>query len=282
MKTGNVVQDFEWSRVNVGYRWHETPHGPVLVVADGPADTGRRRYAPFSEDYARLFRTFAATEPTREGVLGFANLYGLLGPPVGRVFHPDGRVDALPVDALRHPYVGEGLLSSRGFVGELLEAPDQSDPWSWVAQIKDLRAFLELADAKKSIVRLPLLERLASRYLSQTVGYRLVAGGDENTLHLRLGPHSLIGVLWFQAVQSLAYPTKFVPCRVCAVPIEISRSPTGTRSDAMFCSNKCKSRDYRARRAEARVLAGRGMKTSEIATKLRTTPPTTRKWLRKT
>jgi len=214
--------------------------------------------------------------------MSFAVRYGRLGPPVARVFDPDGPVVALPVDALHHPYVGEGFLNSGGFVGELLEAPGRSDAWSWVAQIKALKAFLELAAAEESIVRLPVLEQTANRYLSQTVGYRLVAGGDENTLQLRLGPRSLIGALWFQAVQSLAYPTKFVACRDCGAPIEISRSPTGTRSDAMFCSNKCKSHDYRARRAEAQVLAGRKVRLSEIAKKLRTDVPTVRRWLRKT
>src|SRR5688572_29803537 len=41
----------------------------------------RTRYCPLNRDHAALFRIFANTEPSQDGVIAFARQYGFLGAP---------------------------------------------------------------------------------------------------------------------------------------------------------------------------------------------------------
>ena len=63
--------------------------------------------------------------------------------------------------------------------------------------------------------------------------------------------------------------------------MEISTGPgIGARADAQFCSDKCRSKDYRERKKRARQLADRGFKLSRIAKELRSNNATVRGWLK--
>src|SRR4030095_8345084 len=75
---------FKWERPVGGFAWstetetddYSQPRdksNPVLV----PQTQDVRTYEPFRE-HTGLFRQFAETRPTREGVLQFANRYGRL------------------------------------------------------------------------------------------------------------------------------------------------------------------------------------------------------------
>jgi hypothetical protein len=88
-----LVGAFRWQFSTAGYGWQDgrpctERDGPALrllveqTAAGGPHDL--REYAPLSPSNAALFRTFADTEPTEDGVLAFANRYGPLtrGVPV--------------------------------------------------------------------------------------------------------------------------------------------------------------------------------------------------------
>lgn len=84
------VFNFAWDVPSGGFRWVHTQSAPRGVGGTGdegpfltavvPPFAGRR-YAPL-RDQPALFRIFAETLPTEEGILGFANQYGGLGPEV--------------------------------------------------------------------------------------------------------------------------------------------------------------------------------------------------------
>src|SRR5262249_22317738 len=80
--------DFTWWVPANGYVWRDAIAGErqhwVLVpnAGSGPGWRGRR-YAPLQE-HSGLFREFAATETSPEGLLGFANRYGTLFGEHGR------------------------------------------------------------------------------------------------------------------------------------------------------------------------------------------------------
>lgn len=81
------VFEFTWEVPTAGYRWVNTQSAPLEVR--GPRSKGLfltavvppftlRRYAPL-RDQPTLFRIFAETPPTEEGILTFAAQYGGLG-----------------------------------------------------------------------------------------------------------------------------------------------------------------------------------------------------------
>jgi hypothetical protein len=76
---------FTWSVPQDGYRWADAGTAAsggvpvrVLVEQGEPGLVNRRRYDPLDKAPA-LFRAFAETPPTEEGILAFANKWGALG-----------------------------------------------------------------------------------------------------------------------------------------------------------------------------------------------------------
>src|SRR4051794_34224814 len=89
--TGGVafyMNEFKWPVAAEGYRWVESREAvppmsdqasPVLVCQTAsPSIAPAKWYAPLREKPA-LFRTFADTPATPEGILGFVRKYGMLG-----------------------------------------------------------------------------------------------------------------------------------------------------------------------------------------------------------
>ena len=72
------MADFQWEVALSGHRWGEG--GKLEPVRAWPV----RQYAPLED--TGLFRAFADTEPTPEGVLTFADTYGMLGAGLGAQF----------------------------------------------------------------------------------------------------------------------------------------------------------------------------------------------------
>jgi hypothetical protein len=245
-------------------------------------------YRPFSKEYSGLFKVFSRLEPNAESILAFANSYGLLGYPVSRNFWGDEVVSAPPPAG---PFNASQLQplelpnAPGGAVGELLTFDPPSpqpgyEPWSWVGQIRAVGDFVRACEHfRKEPALAPVIQSVAFIYLGKTVGPALSWSRTSGSFHLRLEPYSLIGALWLQAVRAIAERKSFRECPVCRTPIEISRSG-GARADAVFCSDKCKTRDYRERVTKACKLARAGKLTlTAIASRLRTDPKTVRKWI---
>jgi hypothetical protein len=63
-------------------------------------------------------------------------------------------------------------------------------------------------------------------------------------------PRSLIGALWLQLAQTIAGSKQYKVCPVCGKLFEASRG--ANRSDRLYCTDACKARAYRDRKAEKR------------------------------
>jgi hypothetical protein len=283
MKSGHHWEDFEWHRADDGYRWTETKLGPTLVAVQQSGPLRMTKYRPFSEQY--LFRDFARLDPSPEAVLGFANRFGMLGYPVALDFlgnEPWTLTSSDPPEVFNASNLPPVELS--GFLGCVVGEPldnDQPKGWSWTAQIRRVRNFLaQQSVLNKEPERAASLQMSANDALEQTAGPYLTWSPTTRSFHLQLRPRSLIGAVWLQAAMAASVPKTFRQCLVCKTPIEISISQTGTRTDAKFCSNQCKTRDYRERKAKARVLRQKGWSLPRIARKLRSDTQTVRQWVK--
>ncbi len=96
---------------------------PLLV---DPRGGPSRSYDVLAAENSGLFRTFAETPPTPDGVLGFADRYGMLG---------------VPQNASSPGFGGEGWNRGRGR-GETLN--------NWLRHVEDMRRAVELLDLIRS------------------------------------------------------------------------------------------------------------------------------------
>jgi hypothetical protein len=286
----DALLEFEWT-VASDYRWITTPPGsdanPVLVEVE---NASRRSYRPMHRDHAALFKRFAATEISKEAVLAFAREFGLLGGPVSL--------------AAKNP--ASGALE-RG--GERLWVPTSGRQESWERQITSMRDAIELLDASRSgdMNRIaawlePLARTVAEvsplpveydtprhrlmRGLSGWVQHELNATVSPTLLHepsldrvrLVFAPTSLIGAMWLQLAFAITENKAYPSCKFCERPFEIAKGATGFRKNREFCSDACKSADYRSRRADAARLLRRGVKARVIAQRTNTDVATVREW----
>jgi hypothetical protein len=147
---------FYWAVPQGGFQWVDAHEMRVpqegqsaLALADRwlilrrPAHKREARaYRPL-EDQAALFRTFAETPPTEEGILQFADRYGWLGlrklvlPKEEIVLGPNDK--ALATKSLGEKFSEAWLGPSKGVTGESLEA--------WEEGIWRMRFVLDLWDA---------------------------------------------------------------------------------------------------------------------------------------
>jgi hypothetical protein len=134
----DVPLNFNWEVIQAGYRWLETHamgqspkvrwHYLTPVSRRGSAPYMARRYHPLSA-YSGLFRTFAATELSLDGVKAFADRFGLLGGDLSRqiVLLDQGREGKRPggVGEHVHDWLKEIVAMQRAV--DLWEAARQGD-----------------------------------------------------------------------------------------------------------------------------------------------------------
>ena len=224
--------------------------GPVLMCVEGPHTT----IHPMDRDHASLFRRFAeldATDP--DAILGFARQYGWLG-----VAPRNSQVSRRP-DGSIHRAEGE---------------PKQL----WVNEVAKMREAIWLCEHPKSAKREE--EKLGWLFDShlQHVQGRMKFGPD-GPPQLRTAPMTLLAAMWLQLAMAVAGNKNFVKCKFCERQIEISTAESGFRSNRVFCSQSCKTNDYRRRKREAIRHARRGKRVAAIAKLVATEPKTVRGWV---
>jgi hypothetical protein len=292
MKSGNVWDDFTWEVAIDGYKLEKTSDGLTLKGRTDLRTAPTRVYRPFDRAHSSLFRDFSALRGAGD-YLAFANRYGLLGVPVLTTYH--GGLEL-------HTYVDFSGMQPSEVAKTLMEGADVGEPvgadsvgeWSWERQSDQMRDFVRCAD--DAVQRSPHMGievvRLASRALSQTAAPYMTSSVSDETVRARKGkplatfdlhirPRSLLGVMWLQAATWLTKRKVFKLCEACKRPIEISRgTSSGARTDARFCSDACKSRDYRNRRRDAIARHAEVISARQIAKRLRTTAKQVRAWLK--
>lgn len=269
MKTGNILEDFAWSRATAGYEWRRARGGQLLVPVElEGVMASSETYRLGDKATSGLFRAFAALRDDPIEICDFANRYGLLGFPV-TVLHYGSRWT--PMDQDQAAATRDEEERRHALRGEFLNLDGDRYPRrSWQYHISLMRWLIEArggARTKRDLWNRLQVNRVLEDSVWPFLNDRLVA---------KLKPISLISALWLQAV--LSDEKEYRECRSCSTPIEISRTG-GARSDAVFCSDACKSRDFRARRTKARSLKASGRPAKQIARAIDTDLATVMRWL---
>lgn len=220
--------------------------GPVLMAVD---TSTARAYRPMQREHAGLFLELAAVEcQDTAAIAAFAGRYGSLG------LEPQTQ-----------------LVDGRHVVGE--------SHLAWAREICRINEALRLRQRRA-------LSRQGRERLSwlfnvqlQHVRARMKIEPDDLPPRLQVVPATLLTAMWLQLALATAGEKRFVQCKFCCRFMEISTEKTGFRMHREFCSNVCKTNDYRRRRRMVLDLAGKGMRLKDIAERAETKASTVRGWI---
>ena len=224
--------------------------GPVLKLVEGPSVL----IHPMDRSHATLFRRFAELDATNmDAILAFVRRTGWLG------------VAPRPHQSHRRP---DGSYHHAEGEPHLL----------WVLEIAKMREAIWLWEHPKFAKReLKKLEWLFDSHLQHVQGrIRFPADGPGQ---LRFAPTTLLAAMWLQLAMAVAGEKEFVKCKFCSRQIEISTAESGFRTNREFCSQSCKTKDYRHRKRTALRLADARTPMSKIAAKVQTPVATVQRWL---
>jgi transposase len=291
-----------------GYKWSADKDLGLLLE---PAGTNRRSYNP--ADVPGLFLEFAEVPLEPEAFQAFADRYGLLGlSGEGRDLLPDwiNRVrwmhalvqhwkrwsQAGLTDVVRWRVSEESGLAvycvqprdgresaseavQAVLVDEALRSPGPSPREVLIASStfrpETLQRFRpgELAGPALQYLIDQLNEQLTQHVI---FGLEHVAGEPPASFGCR--PKNLWGALCLQFSQVVAGVMTLRVCPVCGRRFDVSAE--GVRTSRVFCSEACKSRDYRQRKERTQVLHEAGKSVDEIASELSTDRSTVANWVR--
>ena len=244
--------------------------GPLL----GPVpDSGKaQQYQPMERKHAALFRTFEALDFQDKGaIIAFASSYGLLG------------VEQREQGPLSSKYgghyaSGESHLTWAHEICQMREAMRLVRPRSRQQEAEvDARYKKYKLDPERH--RKKDRERLESLFNAhlQHVQPRMAFQRDIPP-RLSFAPRTLAAAMWLQLALAIVDDKQFQTCKFCRRFFEISTSQTGYRTHREFCSDSCKTKDYRRRKRTALRLMGKGQPLREVAKQSNTEVATIRKW----
>ena len=223
--------------------------GPVLMAREGT----HTFFRPMERENAALFRVFADLDPFNlDEIKSFVGKHGWLGG--ARQFQLHKKRDGSFHRAEGEPHT------------------------LWISEIKKIREAIWLWEHPR--VRAGELGKwlwLFDTHLQHVQG-RMIAAGDKPP-QLKIAPMHLLSAIWLQFALAVAGDKHYVGCKTCDRQIEISTAQSGYRTNREFCSNSCKTQDYRKRKREALRLARRGEGLVAIAKSIDTERKTVRGWL---
>jgi hypothetical protein len=126
---------------------------------------------------------------------------------------------------------------------------------------------------------LAFLARKITQFIGTEVAARLLLEMSQKRLRVEVVPTTFFAFLWLQFGRAIADDKEFVRCRTCQTWFE--RSTETARTNRRFCSNACRTKNYRRRRAEARRLHVAGVPVRQIAKQLDADVAAVRTWIRK-
>ena len=269
------LYEFYWPVPKTGFEWTKSIAWPRGRLLPEPQDEGDylieraipgqsrtvQRYSPFR--ISGLFRTFADTERSKEGIVHFADQYGFL-------FEPVAAMSVVGSDTHVRP-------------GEPMEA--------WVKEIALLRSAVDLWGACREIEppmrdnSTPIeptwgaLQQMVNEHLkTQAADPKLLwdVRATKACLRMRFMPRSLLAAMWIQLATAIEGDRDYGQCEQCGSWFEIVAEK---RKDAKFCSDKCRFKAYRHRQKQARDLSGKGQSLETIAAALGSDVRTIRGWV---
>ena len=309
------VFQFLWDVRDAGYYWDEVrpappdrlsdweQYEPELFLMEAGGDTVIRRYDPFQK-HSGLFREFADTSPTQEGILGFANKYGRLGGQAEK-----GTL--VWVTDSESPTLGPKSESLRAWAGQIQAMREAINLWDlakagdtgglsnlieWEGRDIVRRRFAHDPDFEGQIIAswgvspellqifrpgdliqpaLVATQRIINWNLESSP--KLLWDYKQGRLELRIVPDSLIGAMWLQCARAIDGNKTYRRCAECQTWFAIS--PETARVTRTYCSNACRSKAYRKRQSEAERLHAEGIPIEDIARRLDSDIKTVAKWV---
>ena len=250
----------------------KTMPGPVL--GEAPHSGEPRRYHPMQRKHAALFRTFADLDfRDKEAILGFARIYGLLG-------HHSQEQGPLSHEFGYHHALGEPHLAWAHEICLMRKAIRLTRSRSEEEEAEIDESYRRYGHNpqhrhEKDRKRLEGMFNLHLQHVQPRTTFEIV-----RRPRLAYAPLTLLSAMWLQLVLALADDKQFVACKFCRRLFEVSTSPTGFRTHREFCTDSCKTKDYRRRKREALRLAGEKKPVREIAKQTNTKTATIRQWLK--
>ncbi|MGH9348765.1 MAG: hypothetical protein ACRD26_16020 [Vicinamibacterales bacterium] len=247
--------------------------GPVIGFA--PNARIARKYSPMSREHATLFRTFAELDYTNlDAIATFVGTYGLLGLPVQEqdlMVHQFGK-------SRFHAARGESHIDWAREICLMREALHQTRSRTSREEEEDRAAWGRVGRQPPHAERRKKLGWLFDLHL-QHVQARMILNPDAPP-RLSFAPLTLLAAMWLQLALSVAGDKEFRACKLCRRLFEISTEQTGYRRHREFCSESCKTKDYRKRKRTAVALAKQGKDIAAISDATRTDKATVRSWTR--
>jgi hypothetical protein len=322
----DLLLQFPWQVAKAGYTWVESH--PVLGASQRPASfltDGRpigtaglhvKEYQPLAA-FSGLFRVFADTEASRDGIKSFADRFGPLGGNLAKQIPLSDQRNAKGVQLGTGESLAawnEEILMMRLAI-DIWEAARNGDAgrlervilWKEDGSGVQIKSHPELA--KEQLPQAPAyverawiagthlgddvlgrfvqgdLVKPALHYVQSTINRQLEGRASPRLLwdaqRARLGlymvPDGLIGALWLQFARAVERDSQFRQCAECGIWFELA--PGTARADKLYCSTPCRTRAYRKRQAEAVRLHDEGRSSEDIAHQLESEPETVRGWI---
>ena len=320
---------FEWRVPTQGFRWTKVPltgveravhkKGAGWVLQENPrpawgADAPRWTTCTPLQEATGLYREFAETPPTKDGVMAFATKYGLLGafeyldPPTEQdpseirgerladwIKHIQAMKQAVDVwdrlqqkdrDGLVELQTSRRLFTDRRKIpAERFTRPSASDE-----QPPDDRSWDSFYHESPYLIANDQLPEVALSFLQITMNQHLSGFGVSTQVRRdqqRTGglayyvvPESLLGAMWLQLAEAISENKHYNRCRQCDQPFEVSTSPTGARISRRYCSVACKNQYHYQQRTETKRLRSQGLSEGRIAERLDVPLKSVKGWLK--
>jgi hypothetical protein len=321
----DIPLQFPWQVAEGGYSWVDSrpigegqDRGSFLTDNRAIAAAGFRvlRYQPLAA-FPGLFRVFADTEPSCDGIKAFADRFGPLGGDLAEQIplydQPNAKGVPLGTGEALAAWSNEILMmrfaidiweaARNGDVGRLERVISWTEDGSGVqilshpelpkGQVPEAPAWVERAWIAGTHLGDGVLGRFipgdlvkpALHYVQSTINEklegraspRLLWDAKRERLGLYIVPAGLVGALWLQFARAVERDSKFRQCAECGIWFELA--PGTARADKLYCSTPCRTKAYRKRQAEAVRLDGEGRSIEDIARQLESEPETVRGWI---
>lgn len=288
-----IPLEFSWKIDLGGYRWVTQAGKKFLCPSDAlerldwpdPYDRRRRIYRPLNESTG-LFREFAGLDTTPTAIRDFANRRGQLNASANLAVRTRFGLRMVHGDSFEDWKTEITDLKLSVNLWDAVTARDEPGLASIAEKLKHKRTplavqrQLHLREADPVMTALAIIRNKCDARLSREIASRLLFPGNLPRLKFSLEPQTLIGAMWLQFAVAIDVLKSYAKCALCGAPFEISRAPsTGKRTDARFCSDRCRVNNHRAKVDRARRMSAAGRSSLEIARELQTRPATVKGWL---
>src|SRR5262249_29769217 len=124
---------------------------------------------------------------------------------------------------------------------------------------------------------LVFLARLINQELQGTISTKAVPDFEKAAISSQFVPESLLSAMWYQFADGIEKGLRYRACKVCGAWFALA--PGVARKNRVFCSDACKSRDYREKQDRARQMKAAGKSFQVIAKELETEVETVKGWI---